>query len=116
MTAFVRPGLAGDKPTSAAAALRESVSELAVLPVSVVMAVIAGSGGGRRHGQRTNTVTSFVYPGLFTSFAGRIKQTVWVPELRSQITGIQDVRCVFGQQAVCAATVRPCDLGPASYE
>ena len=57
-----------------------------------------------------------VQRGLLTSFVGRIKQTVCVPELRSQITGVQDVQGVFGQQAVCTATARPCDLGPAYYE
>ena len=47
---------------------------------------------------------------------GHDKQTVQVPELRSQITAIQNALCVFGQQAVLAGTARPCDLGPAYVE
>ena len=44
------------------------------------------------------------------------QETVCVPELRSQTTGIQTAQRVFGQQAVCAATAQACDLGPAYYK
>ena len=47
---------------------------------------------------------------------GHGKQTVQVPELRSQITVIRNAQCVFGQQVVWAGTARPCDLGPAYDE
>ena len=34
-----------------------------------------------------------------------------MPELRSQVTGVQGSQCVVGQQAVCAAAGWACDLG-----
>ena len=33
-----------------------------------------------------------------------------------ELSLIREAQRVFGQKTVCAATARPCDLGPAYYE